>query len=521
MKKRGHIIIVVIGLIVFSFTPCAISQTNLRIAGMQDAVSLDPHTATATDFYVLRNSYEPLAEYSLEKSKLIPLLAESWKQIDSLTFQFKLRKGVKFSNGSKMDAESVKFSIEIERLRKLKKGSAWVANLIDQISIQDEYTITFKISSNFPFLESLGLIYIVSPDAIAKNEKGGNSAQDWLNDGNSCGTGPYQLEGRIQGQEVRFKRNPYYWGGWKPINFQTVVIKAPVEPSVGRMMLEKGELDILNNFSLDDLPAFLANKAIRVFESPSAEQYYLRFNCVTPPTNDPRVREALSLIWDPESWRAIKGKVLPSDGPTPAELLGPGYKPKFKHEYNIEKAKELLKKAGYEKGFTLNYLWDQGQDLKARFGVLFQAQAAKIGVQIKLEELSPSAFFEKWTSVKNRKTDPNNPHLVLLRSVPRIPDAYSFLYFMYHSNAFSGFGRNFFLYSNAKVDSYIEDAIKQVDSRKKYELYREANDLIVKDYPDIFVEKSIYIVPMRAGLKGFEFRSDSAWSPFRFYELYY
>jgi ABC-type transport system substrate-binding protein len=396
-----------------------------------------------------------------------------------------------------------------------------VANLIDKISIEDEYTITLKIKSNFPFLESLGLIYIVSPAAISKNEKSGNSAQDWLNDGNSAGTGPYQLDGRTQGQEVRFKRNPYYWGGWKSHHFDTVVIKAPIEPSVGRMMLEKGELDILNNFSRDDLPAFRNNKNLQVFESPSAEQYYLRFNCVTPPTNDVRVREALSLIWDPKAWEAIKGKVLPSDGPAPAELLGPGYKPKFRHEYNIEKAKDLLRKAGYEQGFTINYLWDQGQDLKARFGELFQGQAAKLGITVKLEELSPSAFFEKWTSVKDRRSDPNNPHLVLLRSVPRIPDAYSFLYFMYHSSAFTGFGRNFFLYSNPKVDNYVEEAIKQVDAQKKFELYRAANDLIVSDFPDIFVEKSIYIVPMRAGVKGFEFRSDSAWSPFRFYELHY
>jgi peptide/nickel transport system substrate-binding protein len=286
-------------------------------------------------------------------------------------------------------------------------------------------------------------------------------------------------------------------------------------------MLERGEIDILDNFSRDDLPALRANKNIQVSENPSSEQYYLRINCVTPPTNDVRVRQALNLIWDPKAWEAIKGKSLPSDGPTPAELLGPGYKLKFTQEYNIEKAKDILRKAGYEKGFTLNYIWDQGQDLKTRFGELFQAQAAKVGITVKLEELSPAAFFEKWTSVKDHRNDSNNPHLVLLRSVPRIPDAYSFLYFMYHSKAYSGFGRNFFLYSNPKVDNYIEEAIEQLDTGKKLKLYRAANELIVKDFPDIFVEKSVFIVPLRAGLKGFKFRSDSAWCPFRFYELHY
>lgn len=484
----------------------------------QDPVNLDPHVATSVDFYMLGNSYEPLVTVAPDGVTVEGVLAESWTASeDGLTFEFDLRSGVLFADGTPFDADAVKQSIE--RLEELQRGSAWVVEPVSAVDVLAPDRVRITLSRPFPFLQALPLVYIVSPTAVEENEAGADRASAWLSE-NTAGTGPYVLQRWERGQRLEFVQNPNYWGGWEGPHFERVVVRSQLDPSTSRLLLEAGDLDAALNFSYDDLPALEAHDEISIFEAPTLQQLYLRLNNRYGPTSDERVREAISLAWNPNDWQAIVQNTLPADGPTPVELLGPGYSSSLEREQDLERARELLAEAGYGRGFTLNYLWDNPYEYKRVFGELLQAHLGQIGIQVNMIAVSPATFFERVQTVEADGDSPNAVHSFLLRAVPRIPDAYSFLYFLYYSDAQEGFGRNYLLYSNAEVDALIDEAIRTPDTNRKIELYRQANERIIADHPDLFVEKSVFTLPIRDDIQGFQFRPSDQWFPFKFYELY-
>lgn len=484
----------------------------------QDPVNLDPHIASSVDFYLLGNAYDPLVAVGLDGVTVEGVLAESWDvSEDGLTFDFTLRSGVTFADGTPLDAQAVKGSIE--RLKALQRGGAWVVDPVSSIDVLSPTELRIQLSQPFPFLQALPLVYIVSPTAIAEHEVDGDNATAWLSE-NTAGSGAYQLGSWQRGQQLEFVRNPNYWQGWEGRHFERVIVRSQLDSSVSRLLLEAGDLDAALNFSFDDLPALEANPAISIFEAPTLQQLYLRLNNKYGPTADARVREAIALAWNPADWQAIVQHTLPADGPTPVELLGAGYRPSIVSEQDLARAKQLLADAGYANGFTLNYLWDNPYEYKRVFGELLQAHLGQIGITVNMIAVSPATFFERIATVEEDGDGPDTIHSFLLRAVPRIPDAYSFLYFLYYSDAQEGFGRNYLLYSNAEVDALIDEAIRTADTARKLELYRAANDLIIADNPDLFVEKSVFTLPIRNDIEGFEFRPSDQWFPFKFYELH-
>ncbi|HEX7041585.1 MAG TPA: ABC transporter substrate-binding protein [Trueperaceae bacterium] len=497
----------------------ALAQGNaLVVDTTQDPVSIDPHVATSVDFYLLGNAYEPLVTVAPDGVTVESVLAESWEvSDDGLVFEFTLREGVTFADGTPLDADAVAASIQ--RLKDLQRGSAWVVEPVDAVEVLSPTQLRITLAKPFPFLQALPLVYIVSPTAVSEHEVEGDDATAWLSE-HTAGTGPYQLARWDKGQRLVFTRNEDYWGGWEGDHFDEVTVLSQLDPGTARLLLESGDLDATLNFSVDDLPAFEANPDLTVIEAPTLQQLYLRLNNKYGPTADPRVREAIALAWNPADWQAAVQNTLPADGPTPVELLGAGYTPSVGVEQDLERARELLAEAGYADGFTFNYLWDNPYEYKRVFGELLQAHLGQIGITVNMIAVSPATFFERVQSVDSDGDSPDAIHGFLLRAVPRIPDAYSFLYFLYYSDAQEGFGRNYLLYSNPEVDALIDEAIQTPDTAHKLELYRQANELIIADHPDLFVEKSIFTMPIRKDIQGFVFRPAEQWFPFRFYELH-
>ena len=478
----------------------------LNVALQEIPQSMDPHMATAAGRYPIYMTYEPLIEREKGTVKLVPKLATSWKvSDDAQIFTFFLRKGVRFHDGTSFNAEAVKFNFD--RICTLKKGFYWMLGPLEKYEVVDEFTVRFILKESFlPFLSGIPYFLIVSPKSVLENEvTKGDYAEKWYVD-HGVGTGPYKFIKWEHGAKLIHEKNEDYWGGWEGKHVSKVVNWLIMEAGTQRMMLEKGDLDYIGIFTTDDFDKYKKDPNILTMEQDSIAPMYVRYNMVAGPTKNLKVRQAISYCFDWNLYeKMMGGRIQPSDGPCPKELLN-GWRPKnIIREYNIEKAKKLLEEAGYSKGFEMSYLTAKGDEEKRILGEVWQAGLAKVGIKLNIKILTYPAIFSKlkdWGKTKDPSTAENSYGQYIS---PRLPDAYSYLFLAYHSTAQVLHGRNLMYYSNPKVDELVSKAVKTANEAERMKLYQEAAQIITDDCPDLFVDKLIDRAVMRKVVKGYYF----------------
>jgi ABC-type transport system substrate-binding protein len=501
------------------------SSEVLNVGLYQEGSSFDPHTATMTDIDIhVQNVYEPLVTISdVDPADFKPVLAESWKMSeDGLTYTFNLRKGVKFVDGTPFNAEAAKFNFD--RILALKKGGSYsVLNIIENVTVRGEYTIEIKFKQLGPILAFIGYAQMVSPMAVRNHAtKEDPWAEGWLLN-HSAGTAPYRLEEWVRGVRYRLVENPNYWGKWDK-HFKVIECRIIYEVDVQRLMLERGDLDVAHSLSFDALPALRKNPDVRIYENETPSSVFFLFNHLTEPIKNILVRKAMAHAWNYEAFSVLRRGLAPrSDGPCPSIMLGKGYKPPFRYDYDLKKAKEFLVKAGYPDGFTINVLSQKGDEEKKMMFDILQNDLAKIGVKCNLFEKTWVGIVET-TKDKHLMSDPKNGmHLVNLyvSSSPFTPWKLIHRVYATASQMDKPSGAlNFGYYSNSKVDDYISKALSSTDLKKATESWRKANDELINDYASIPTVNRVVIVGMRKDIEGYQFRPN--WQPgaCKYAELY-
>lgn len=483
------------------------NANELNIALYHSRVStLDPHVQNSTEKSIVRMTCEPLTGRYKDTVKIIPILATSWKiSDDAKVFTYFLRKGVKFQDGTPFNAQAVKFNFD--RISDLKKGFYWMLSSLEKVEVIDDYTICFTLKESFtPFLSVLEYFPIVSPKSVLDHEKDkGDYAKEWYIDHN-VGTGPYKLIEWQHGVKIVHEKYDEYWGGWEGNHAEKITNWIIPESGTQRMMLEKGELDIIQNFTIDDFKSYQKNPNFLALEKNSMAPMYIRLNYVAGPTKNLKVRQAISYCFDWDLYESlVGGHIQKSDGPCPKELIG-GWKPNnVITEHNPEKAKALLKEAGYPNGFEMTMIVQKGTPSMRVVGEVWQQGLAKVGVKLKIVILPWAAIvskLNKW-AVTRDPSSADNSYIQFIGV--RLPDPFAYLYLAYGTEAQSGKGRNWMLYSNPKVDELTEKAIKTLDLNERTEIYKTALQMIADDCPDVFVDKIIDRTVMRKVVKGFYF----------------
>lgn len=384
---------------------------TIILADPQSLRNADPAVAyDGPSAQYVRACYETLIRYKgTAADEFEPVLAESWSSsADGMVWTFKLRRGVKFHDGTEMDGEAVKFSFE--RLMKVNKGLAWMfAASLDENSIKvpDKYTVEFHLKAPYgPFLETIASEFgswILSPAAVKAHEKDGDLAQDWLRF-HDAGTGPYMIAEVKPEQEVTLVRFPDYWRGWSEGQAEKVIIRTVREAATRRMLLERGDVDMVNRPGPDDVDAFRANPEIKVYEEPALRKLWIFMNTQRGPLKKPEVRHAISYAFDYDGYiqGALKGHATQAHGPLPKNMWG--HDPSLlRHKRDLEKAKGLLKKAGYpEGGFTLRLMYLGYDDMRAAAQVM-EASLAELGIKVEIQEVTGGALNEMINSADPAK----------------------------------------------------------------------------------------------------------------------
>lgn len=476
----------------------------LTIALAGDADFVDPHVSTSVGFVPIENAYESLVYTDRDTTKLVPALAESWTvSPDGLRYTFKIRQGVKFQDGADLNADAVKTSFD--RLRKINKGPAFVLANVDAVTVTDAYTLDVTLKpGGAPFLQGLVRVQVVSPKAIKEHEVGGDLAQDYLNRV-SAGTGPYQIMEWQHSQKIVLKRFDGYWGGWKnPSSFSDVTMLVVPEPTTQQQMLQKGELDLAFNLPTD-APRTLAGKPdLQVVTAPGLRVLYFLLNYSAPPTNDVRVRQALNYAFDVDSFSKATGTYDAPVGPVP--LLFLDGKPNFPYKFDPEKAKSLLRDAGYTETKKARLIADVliNNPDQQKAAEILQAGLQKTGLvdlEIRPGDFNATRSYNMgWQKTK----DPASAHhLFGLYTPPRMPDPYAYLWYVFDTQAGNGFANNVMSYFNPRFDGLIDQATVQQDAAKRAATYVQATQLIIDDAAAVFIGTQTKNYVLRKDVKGF------------------
>jgi len=457
----------------------------------------DPSVEFSNGIVVLNNVYETLCRYDPIADKVEPLLATEYsKSADSLSWTFKIRKGVKFHDGEELNAEAVKFSID--RTMKLGKGAAYIWSAVKKIEAVDASTVRFDLSYPAPIdlVASAGYAaFIMSPKAVSSHP------DSWLSEGNAVGTGPYKLESFKMGQEVVLTKFEGYWRGWQGKHYDKVVFQKIPETASRRQMVEKGDASFTMELPYEDVNVLKGNAAVTVYEAPSFQNLMFFFNTAKKPLSDKLVRQALSYAFpygDVVKY-AMGDNAVQSRGAIPVGHWGRS-ESLFQYAYDLAKAKELLAKAGYAKGFKLLFTYMSGDEAEKKSAELYKSELAKIGVDL---EIRAMPWDSQWELSKS--TDPKKRQdMMAMYWWPDYASPSTWLFNLFHSE--DSINYNVAYWKNPAFDKLIDKASEAsgVDRAGAEKLYVEAQGILIQEAPAIFAYDKKVAFVMNKSFKGFK-----------------
>jgi len=336
------------------------------------AESFDPDS-----YSVITQIFDSLIHCDLD-GNLQAALATSWKMIDEATYEFCLREGVTFHNGEKFDAEAVKFTYETIIDPTFRAGNSWIFGTVKGVEIVEPYKIKIHLKQpDGMFLYRLTMFGSICPPETIKTI-------GWeVFHEHPIGTGPYKLISWKKGKQITFEKNPDYWQEGLP-KTDKLIFKVIPENHWAEALINN-EVDMVPNLSGKDTLKVKKAKNVSVVKRLVLQGYWVLLKNKGP-LADVRVRRALNYAIDKQ--KLIKmgdfGNGEPLGGIGKKGELGynPQVKPYF---YDLDKARQLLKEAGYSKGFTLKCL---AADLTEGVAKYIKGALKKIDVTVELEIVS-------------------------------------------------------------------------------------------------------------------------------------
>jgi len=434
----------------------------------------------------------------------VPKLATSWQGApDARAWTFKLRPGVKFHDGTPFTSEAPKLAME--RLLKINRGMAYAfTGDVARVDTPDPMTVKFTLTgpdAAFPAkLAAIAGCVMVSPAAVKAHAQGDDLAQGWLRD-HEAGTGPFALDSFDKGAgRVSVSAVPGYWGGWSGEHVKRMIFTVAPEASTERLMLEKGDADVLTVVAPDAIEALSRESGIKILRFPTMRIFYIAMNTQREPLKDVKIRQALSYAFDYQSAKDLifNGRLLPLYGPLPNNdpaHLSASDKP---YHLNLQKAKQLLSESSHPNGgFTLSLFLFQGDPVFRKAAEILQAQIKPLNISVNIQELASSVVLDKAGKLDTA------PDLLPVRNYPDYADSSAMIFATFGKDAWGAAGWNFSYYANDKVEALMKQANESTDQAKRLQMFREAQLQIVADAPVIFIGTLVQQIAVRSNVQGY------------------
>jgi glutathione transport system substrate-binding protein len=488
-----------------AFAGPAFAAKDLVVAVASTFTTMDPYDANDTlSQAVVKSFYQGL--YGFDKDmKMVPVLAESHQASkDGLVYTMKLKRGIKFHDGTDFNAEAVKATFDrvTNPENKLKRYNLY--KNIARTEVVDPFTVRFTLKEAFsPFINSLAHPsgVIISPTALQKHGKA--IAQ------NPVGTGPFKFVEWKQSDHLKVEKFDGYWRKGYP-KVDTITWRPVVDNNSRSAMMQTGEAHFTFPVPYEQAEVLKGKPNLALTAAPSIVHRYLSMNTQQKPFDNVKVREAINYAINKEALAkvAFSGYAIPAEGVLPkgveyAVKLGPW-------PYDPAKARALLKEAGYPNGFETT-LWSAYNHTTAQKVIQFlQQQLAQVGIKAQVQALEAGQRVEKVESAQDPATAPVRMYYVgwssstgeadwamrpLLASESIPPKMFNTAY-----------------YRNESVDADIAKALNTTDPKEKTRLYTDAQQRIWKDAPWAFLVTEQLLSAHARNLSGFHVMPDASFN---------
>ena len=485
MLKSPFVTVVAVAALAF---PIFASAADLSIALGADVTSIDPHFHNLTpNNNIGGHIFETLVTKD-PRGRLKPALAESWRAVDDLTWEFRLRKGVKFHDGSEFTAADVAFSLD--RVPTVPNSPSPFTTYTKQITekiIVDPHTIRLKTATPYPLMPNdMGTILIVSSKAAK-----GARTEDFNSGKAAIGTGPFKFVRWQKGDRIELARFDGYWGprsAWDRVTFR-VITSDPTRVA----SLLAGEVGAIENVPTADLAKVMKNPDLSVYRVVSHRVMYLHVDSsrdkspfVTDKTGKPldknplkdvRVRRAMSKAINRQALveRVMEGAARATGQLMPEGMFG--YTPALKPEpYDPDGARKLLAEAGYPDGFGLTLHGPNNRYVNDEQVAQAIAQMlTRIGIVTRVDTMPSSVYFSRANKLEfsfilvgwgSDTAEASSPLKALLATFSKE----------------KGMGQaNRGRYSNPRVDAALDQALATVDDAKREKLLQQATEIAMAD----------------------------------------
>lgn len=478
---------------------------DLIIAELSDASSLDPHGSNdVPSSNVQSNLYETLVVRDAN-GELAPGLAESWTQVDELTWEFKLKQGVTFHDGEAFNAEAVKASFDRLLDPVVASPRAFLFEMVTEVKVIDENTVQFV--TEYPFSPLLAHLThngggIISPKSIeadyAAIEADSSVIAGSVIGTNPVGTGPFKFENWTPGTEIKLVKNTEYHG--TPASIDSVTFKVVPEGATRVAELQSGFAHIIGTVD----PAQVANvnsfDGASVLETATSSLTYLGFNTKKAPFDDPKVRQAISTAIDRDSLiqGIFEGYGIPAISPLSPGIFG-YTEDVTSMAYNIEEAKALLAESNHPDGFKTT-IWTNDNPVRQQVAIVLQEALKELNITATIEVMEFGSYLEK--------TAAGEHDMFILGWSNSTGDADYGLYALFHSSQHGDPGNRSF-FSNEKVDELLDKGRREADQSAREAIYKEALQLISDESPMAFVLHPSNLAGVSDKVSGFKVGSDS------------
>ncbi len=468
----------------------------------KDSLTLDPAAASdGESAKVIDQIFEGLVRFSddpARPSTLLPSLATDWEcTADRLAWTFRLRKGVRFHDGSLFDAEAVKFSFE----RILDPGHPQAPPLcpyrstfarIQEIRVLGPHRIRFFLREpSVVFLRDLAMFSasIVSPKAVREEGKAFGR--------NPVGTGPFRFVSWKQDVAIRLTRFDGWWGEPPAQGVRDLVFAQVADPRMRLSRLRSGEIQIGDNLGLQDLESLRGDARVRLVQTKGMNVCYLAMNNERPPFTDIRVRQAVARALDRSKIlaRGFQGfgeaayDLLPSTVPGHSEKAWPGL--------DRDRARALLEEAGVDpkKPVRLTVMNNPRPYLgdPERVAELCRDELAKVGLVVKIEKLDWAGFIQKLQQGEHEMA------LVGWSSDNGDPDNF---YGPILSKEAIG-ATNFVRMRHARFEALLQEAREEAEFDKRSEILKRIQAILARECPCVPLAHAPVTVALAPEVEGF------------------
>lgn len=468
-----------------------------------DSTSLDPSRVTEGEtFKVTVNLFETLLNFGEEDTTVQAGLAKEWNTDDGLTYTFQLEEGVKFHDGTDFNADAV-----VKNFERWANGDADKfpyydtmfggfkddeSHVIDSVTADGDYTVIIKLKRpQAPFLKNIAMsmFAIASPTAF---EQGDDQFER-----NPVGTGPFKFVDWKTNDSITIEKFDDYWQEGLP-KLNKVVFRSIPDNSARLNALIAGEIDLADGINPSDAGKIEENGDLQLIKRPSMNVGYLGLTVTREPFDKKEVRQAMNHAIDKETIinSFFEGQADSAKNPMPPSISG--YNDDIEeYDYNPEKAKELLAKAGYPDGFEME-LWAMPVPRPympdgAKVAEVIQSNLADIGVKAKIVTYEWGTYLDKASK--------GEADAFMLGWTGDNGDADNFLYALLDEDNIPS--NNYTYFKNAKMHDLFIEAQTEVDEDKRIELYKEAQEIIHEEAPWVPLAHSTPLLGAAKDLSGF------------------